>query len=174
MLGKETVPLLRSKFKEIKDFRNDVMHAHSMNTVSFHAAFSLIKDTNKQLDIEINKTTDTKKTSSVKQAGVSFNTILEDAIKNMDAPKGIQEYINGLQATIAQHIDLDGIAAISEAYKQQLCIDPHILSGFKHLQEKSQVVSIPEDAIPVLKLDPGVKDALIKCNNTTNGCKQKK
>lgn len=49
LIGKDTVPLLRSDFVRVKTYRNDIMHAHSMEASEFVDATRLIKAINKQL-----------------------------------------------------------------------------------------------------------------------------
>ena len=48
------VPLLRSSFNEIRNRRNDIMHAHNINKSEFNKARNLFKSVNEELDKAIN------------------------------------------------------------------------------------------------------------------------
>lgn len=83
LIGKNSVPLLCSDFIKVKNFRNDVMHAHNMNTKSFNAAKSLMKKINEQLDTEIGAIIGQKETTTDKILNNDFNETLSNSIKNM-------------------------------------------------------------------------------------------
>lgn len=53
LVGETSVPMLRDNYLLVKDYRNDVMHAHNINYSSFKDARSLFQKINKQLDTEI-------------------------------------------------------------------------------------------------------------------------
>lgn len=118
LIGENAVPLLRSDFVKVKDFRNDIMHAHSMNSSSFSSAMKLVKKINEQLDIEIGKII-VEKTPET-QSGEDFNTTMSVAIKDMDAAKQTkswQEQLAEIQATISS-IKGDGMIAALEEYRR--------------------------------------------------------
>lgn len=104
MVGENAVSQLRSEFTKVKDYRNDVMHAHSMNTASYSAALKLIEKINEQLDAEIGKIVDAKEKNITTSEDNSFNTTLDKAIKNMEAAssiKRLQEQLSEIQASTA-------------------------------------------------------------------------
>lgn len=53
MIGNR-LSVIKENFQIIKQYRNDVMHAHYMDYDTYKKAVSLFKDVNTQLDIEIN------------------------------------------------------------------------------------------------------------------------
>lgn len=55
LIGHETISVLRSDFIRVKNYRNDVMHAHNMDAASYTSALGVIKKINDQLDDELNK-----------------------------------------------------------------------------------------------------------------------
>ena len=53
IISKSTVPTLRESFLEVKQYRNDIMHAHNINFETFDKAKKLFKKINSELDIAI-------------------------------------------------------------------------------------------------------------------------
>lgn len=84
LIGKNSVPLLCSDFIKVKDYRNDVMHAHNMNTKSFNAAKNLMKKINEQLDTEIGSIIRQKETMTNQNTNNNFNETLGNAINNIN------------------------------------------------------------------------------------------
>lgn len=137
LIGKDAVPLLRSDFVKVKSFRNDIMHAHSMETAKYNEAAKLIKEINKQLDAEIGNIIGTKETVQGDSAQ-DFNAALGDAIRNMDEAQSIknwQEQLIALQSSIPT-IKSENLTAALTAYTK--IIDS---PGFKAAQ---QLVSSPQ------------------------------
>ena len=149
LIGENSVPLLRSDFVKVKDFRNDIMHAHSMSSSSFSSAMKLIKKINEQLDVEIGKIIVEKEKSPETQVGEDFNTAMTDAIKDMDAAKKTmtwQEQLAEIQATISSMKGTGMIAALEEY--RQLALSPEITALQQQLREISKIqIDIP----PALK-----------------------
>lgn len=120
LLGENAVPSLRSDFVKVKEFRNDVMHAHNMNASSFSAALKLIKKINKQLDVELGKISVDKNADELARNGVAFNVAMSNAIKDMRAAtqeKTLQEQLAEIQAAVTSPVGPSIIAALDE-YKQ--------------------------------------------------------
>lgn len=55
LVGNDNVSSLTSNYLDVKDFRNDVMHAHNINHTDYKIAKRLIKKINSELDVEIGK-----------------------------------------------------------------------------------------------------------------------
>lgn len=55
LLGCKCVKTLRNQFAEVKNYRNDVMHAHNINYAEFRTARQLFKDVNEELDQAIGR-----------------------------------------------------------------------------------------------------------------------
>jgi hypothetical protein len=161
LIGKDAVPLLRSDFIKVKNFRNDVMHAHAMNAKSYSSASKLIKKINEQLDTEIGKIIVAKENTVQQEVEQDFNTAMGDAIKDMDSVQSArswQEQLAELQA-MASGINSSGMISAIEEYRR-LAKSPEIVamreylvsSKFsditKHVQEISKIqLDIP----PVVK-----------------------
>lgn len=82
LIGINSVPLLCSDYINVKKFRNDVMHAHNMNTKSFNDAKNLMKKINEQLDTEIGAIIGQKEITADKSLNNDFNETLSNSIKN--------------------------------------------------------------------------------------------
>lgn len=109
------VPTLRSEFTVLKSFRNDVMHAHNMDTKAFLTAKKLIKKINAQLDSEIGKIIVEKEIEdkSCSQTKRDFNTLMSNAMKVMDEQKTVatlMEQLSQIQSSAAL-IDTTGARA---------------------------------------------------------------
>lgn len=55
LFGMEYVKTLHENFEKVRQYRNDVMHAHNINFEQFKSAKQLFKNVNKELDIAIGK-----------------------------------------------------------------------------------------------------------------------
>lgn len=106
-IGADIVPLLKSDFMRVKSFRNDVMHAHNINSSAFRSARKLLKDVNEQLDMAIQNTIITKSGQK------DFTTALNDAIKDIG--------ISNAWSNISSIFDLNGsllTSKLSEGVQQ--------------------------------------------------------
>ncbi len=122
LIGKDAVPLLRSDFVRVKSYRNDIMHAHSMNTSDHDDAKELIQKINTQLDDEIGKIIDVKE--EINDDGTyHFNTTFSDAIRNMNEAQMIvnnwQEQISGVQSALSA-VKRNNLVPAMAAYAQIL------------------------------------------------------
>ena len=171
LIGKDAVPLLRSDFAKVKSFRNDIMHAHSMETAKYNEAAKLIKEINKQLDAEIGNIIGTKETVQGDSAQ-DFNAALGDAIRNMDEAQSIknwQEQLIALQSSIPT-IKSENLTAALTAYTK--IIDS---PGFKAAQ---QLVSSPQwDSIQrilkgISKIQTDISPALIELQKVASSIHQ--
>ena len=148
LLGEDAVPSLRSNFVKVKEFRNDVMHAHNMNSASFSAALKLIKKINEQLNVELGKIIVDENVDEPAN-GVAFNVAMSNAIRDMDTAKQgktLQEQLAEIQAAVTSPVYPGVIAALDE-YKQ-LTSTLDFSAVQQQLQELSKIqIDIP----PALK-----------------------
>lgn len=86
LLGKECASTLRKKFYEIKEYRNDVMHAHNIDVERFNKATKLFTTINGELDSAIGKLIGTHEDNeSTSMVAKDFNKILGAALQNMQS-----------------------------------------------------------------------------------------
>lgn len=156
LIGKDAVPLLRSDFSRVKTYRNDIMHAHSMETSKFKDASNLIKEINKQLDVEIDKIIDTKE-EVLNENTENFNTALSNALRDMNEAQSVkswQEQMVALQSslpTIKSESIIPALTAYANTMQspefkiaQQLVASPQWNSVQRSLQEMSKIqIDIP-------------------------------
>lgn len=79
-LGKEYAPTLRERFREVNAYRNQVMHAHNMDSDEFHDAKDLFSTINEELDDAIEKfarSKDKKVVGRKKHAGAALAAALD-------------------------------------------------------------------------------------------------
>ena len=156
------VPTLRLKFVDLKGFRNDVMHAHNMDTKAYSAAKKLIKKINAQLDSEIGKIIIEKETAneSCSQTSRDFNTLMSNAMKTMDEQQTsatLMEQLSQMQSSAAL-IDANGMrAALKELEAISNIPEIHNISkyisssGLSAIQQQFQEISkVQENIAPAL------------------------
>ena len=173
LIGENSVPLLRSDFIKVKDFRNDVMHAHSMDTSTYKSALNLIKTINNQLDTEIGKIIGDKEDAiEIDKDNKDFNVAIADAIKDMEAVKenkSWQEQIAELQSSIST-IKTDGMVAALEEYRHFIN-HPDIVATTK-LMSSPTFASIQQGVKEIEKIKIDIPPALAELQKTLNSLKQ--
>ena len=150
LLGEKAVPELRSDFVKVKEFRNDVMHAHNMSASSFSEALKLIKKINEQLDAEIRKNIINKDAAQDGQNGETFSAAISNAIKKMNEVSQeakLQEKVAMIETAVALSEGCDIIAAYMEQHKVTLASAIlEIQENMLEIQEKLQAFT-PNPAI---------------------------
>lgn len=171
LIGKDAVPLLRSDFAKVKSFRNDIMHAHSMETAKYNEAAKLIKEINKQLDAEIGNIIGTKETVQGDSAQ-DFNAALGDAIRNMDEAQSIknwQEQLIALQSSIPT-IKSENLTAALTAYTK--IIDSPGFKAAQQLVSSPQWDSIQRSLKGISKIQADISPALIELQKVASSIHQ--
>lgn len=171
LIGKDAVPLLRSDFAKVKPFRNDIMHAHSMETAKYNEAAKLIKEINKQLDAEIGNIIGTKETVQGDSAQ-DFNAALGDAIRNMDEAQSIknwQEQLIALQSSIPT-IKSENLTAALTAYTK--IIDSPGFKAAQQLVSSPQWDSIQRSLKGISKIQTDISPALIELQKVASSIHQ--
>lgn len=171
LIGKDAVPLLRSDFAKVKSFRNDIMHAHSMETAKYNEAAKLIKEINKQLDAEIGNIIGTKETVQGDSAQ-DFNAAFGDAIRNMDEAQSIknwQEQLIALQSSIPT-IKSENLTAALTAYTK--IIDSPGFKAAQQLVSSPQWDSIQRSLKGISKIQTDISPALIELQKVASSIHQ--
>lgn len=108
LLGDDCVETLCSSFSEIRNYRNDVMHAHNIDYEQFNKAHKLFKKVNTELDSAIGKLIGAKETNT-EVTSTDFNNTLSSALAALHSP-----------------IDTSGLLVVSEALKSIISNQPII------------------------------------------------
>lgn len=101
LLTDTSVPTLRNNFTTIKNYRNDVMHAHNMDFDSFKDAKKYFENVNNELTIELNKLL-----GNTHQKADNFNETLDIALKKFNSATDIENMGNILRS-LGTQIDLN-------------------------------------------------------------------
>lgn len=171
LIGENSVPLLRSDFIKVKAFRNDVMHAHSMDTSTYKSALNLIKTINNQLDTEIGKIIGEKEDALEIDNEKDFNVAIADAIKDMNAVKenkSLQEQVAELQSSIST-IKTDGMVSALEKY-QHIVTHPDIVAATEFMSSPA-FASIQQWVKEIEKIKIDIPPALAELQKTLNSLK---
>ena len=91
LLGKEAVPLLSDNFVTVKNYRNDVMHAHDIDVKIFREAKKLFIDINKQLDTQIGLIIKKAEENPEETADSEFNDALNTALVAQNISGAVQQ-----------------------------------------------------------------------------------
>lgn len=110
LLGDDCVETLCGSFSEIRNYRNDVMHAHDIGYERFDAAQKLFKKVNNELDLAIRKLIGAKE-ANADITPADFNSTLSSAL-----------------AAVHSQVDTSSLLAASEALKGIISNQPIINS----------------------------------------------
>lgn len=99
ILGDKDVPTLRSKFRDVQTYRNDVMHAHNISKELFGKSRYLLDKINRELDGAIGKLIGNAEDAPT-DAKPDVNTAISSALAAMDF-SAISEALNGATAPSA-------------------------------------------------------------------------
>ena len=89
LFSKDSESDLHNNFYQVKKYRNDIMHAHEMDTKSFRFAQKLIENINKELDKEIGKLLDKNNIPQNNISEHNFNKMISDVAKEAENAKQI-------------------------------------------------------------------------------------
>lgn len=174
LIGENAVPLLRTDFVKIKDYRNDVMHAHSMNSSSFSSAMKLVKKINEQLDIEIGQIIIEKEKTPETQSGEDFNAAMSVAIKDMDAAKQTkswQEQLAEIQSTISS-MKGDGVIAALEEYRR--LTSSLEFDSFRTYMQSPEFAAVQQQIQEISKIQVDIPPAIKELQKVTASMEQYK
>ena len=120
LMGKGIVSKLSKEYLKVKDYRNDVMHAHNIRFKEFRESKELFEEINEQLDFEISKIITNVDKEKEEATKTNFNEVLGDALKIVDIQPSIYEPFN-------TPISSAGILDIQELNKELRIYQPTIL-----------------------------------------------
>lgn len=109
LIGEDAVPQLKQDFIAVKNYRNDVMHAHNIDAKTFRTIKKLFIKINKQLDTEIGKiiyVAETHPTVEESTYNADLNkaiternrALLLQVLAQVPSPRALQMYDIALQA----------------------------------------------------------------------------
>lgn len=145
LIGKNVVPLLRTDFLQVKNFRNDVMHAHNMSAKDYADALKLITIVNEHLSEEINKFIVEGQQDIKIEGEKSFDEALGDMLR-ADTKKGeksLQEQVRELHEVFSSLEKKD----MYELYKNIL----NARNLMIHQQEFPELVKTSVDLVNTFK-----------------------
>ena len=98
ILGEKYVPTLRSRFRDVQSYRNNVMHAHNISKEQFGKARYLFDKINIELDAAIGKLMGVSEASPTEHK-VNVNTAISSALAAMDLSALSDVFKNASQST---------------------------------------------------------------------------
>lgn len=161
LIGESAVPMLKDEHEIVRTYRNDVMHAHNIDTETFHSAQELFETINEQLDVEIGLVMDLAEKQESKLEKSDYNKILKDAIA---ASESYREMADLVKYTMSpQYLELQ------EAVRK-IGFDSEYLKAVKKLQDLPALQHEVDTAMKQM-LSPEMlewQEALRKINLDTN------
>ena len=119
LLGDDCAKTLCESFSELRNYRNDVMHAHDIGYERFNAAQKLFKKVNNELDLAIGKLIGAKE-ANTDVTPADFNSTLSSAL-----------------AAVHSQVDTSSLLAASEALKgivsNQPIINPEVSKSLSQI-----------------------------------------
>lgn len=119
LLGDDCAKTLCGSFSELRNYRNDVMHAHNIDYERFNKAEKLFKKVNAELDLAIGKLIGAKE-ENAEVTPVDFNSTLSSALET----KQSQVYTNSL---------LDVSEALKSIMSNQPIISPELSESLSQI-----------------------------------------
>ena len=164
LLGNEAVVSLSDNFLTVKNYRNDVMHAHNIDTKTFRDAKRLFGDINTQLDEEIGRILQTAQRQPETTESSDYNDTLNAALQTYNlsgmtqVAKEIADYMAGLDSETIRAVAL-------EIQKRHMAIDySEIQDTIKKALEAYSNVEIEKTLqriIDTQKVEPGKQEQTV-------------
>ncbi len=157
ILSEKDVPALRSRFRDVQTYRNDVMHAHNIDRRRFSKARYLFKTINKELDNAIDRQIGiSEKRPDVRR--LETNTAISLALAAMDLSTISDAFMNvsfspallGISSQVLKELQnvqaLCAGTALADAAKimQAPIIQPALGEALKSLQLLTKRLSVVE------------------------------
>ena len=162
LMGSKAVPLLREEFSSVKKYRNDVMHAHSINYKTYKEAKSLFIKINKQLDAEIGLIVEISEKPTPKNPSSNYNLVLSEAIKNMNL---------GNQSIMLRESFFPAVTQLQEIYSRISDItsscNSSLNDAIQGLNLGSQNIMLHEQLSPAITK---LQETYSKISEITSGC----
>ncbi len=143
IFDEKDVPTLRSRFRDVRSYRNAIMHAHNIGKETFSKARYLFNNINKELDTAISKLIRTSEESPAKQkqevnAAISFAmdlSALSGALKVVWVSPAMLEMSSQMSKVLEGLLPLGTSTALADAVKgmRLTTIQPFVAQALKDL-----------------------------------------
>lgn len=147
LLGTERVKTLRKKFNELRNYRNDVMHAHNINLNQFKLAKRLFQKVNAELDIAIRELIGAKEENEP-TTPVDFNRKLSSALMSLQDYSSIDDLSSKLNSTIMSLQNRPEAKLYSEIEKLnnkiQSAFSPELIKTLSAIENIENYISNPQ------------------------------
>jgi hypothetical protein len=111
ILLKEDVPTLRSRFRDVQTYRNDVMHAHNIDKEQFEKARYLFDKVNKELDSAIDRLLQKKKIEQLKNTP-TVSAAIKSTMQAQELST-ISDIVQSLALIFNQKEDISGLLSVT-------------------------------------------------------------
>mgnify|MGYP000887686395 FL=1 len=175
ILSEKDVPTLRSRFRDVQTYRNDVMHAHNISKELFRKARYLFNKINKEPDSAIGKligVSEEKPTERKPEVNTAISSALaavdlsalSDALKGASLSPAVLEMSSQMSKVLEGLQPLGASAALAEAVKgiQLPTIQPAVAKALKGLTPTISNPAITEalKGMNAIANNPAITEAL--------------
>lgn len=115
LLGKGTVPSLRTRFNDVREYRNDVMHSHNIDWEKYKDALELYTAINQELDSALADVIDNEKPA---QENTFFNQTLQEALEAQTQFSAYSELQKQMQEFALPYMTNSEIEALRQQVKE--------------------------------------------------------
>ena len=175
ILGEKDVPTLRSRFRDVQTYRNDVMHAHNISKECFSKARYLFEKINKELESAIGKligAPEDKPTAHKSEVNTAISSALaamdlstiSDALKGVSLSPAVLEMSSQMSKVLEGLHPLGASTALAELVKgiQLPTIQPAVAEALKGLTPAMSGPAMTEalKSMNAIANNPALTDAL--------------
>lgn len=113
LIGKNTVPTLRKEYLKVKDYRNDIMHAHNIDYSTYIDAKTIFRTINRELKSEIELEIKTAKEKPDHKEDNGFNALLGSSLMKANLQDAFSKAFLQLHAKSIENISATSLLQIS-------------------------------------------------------------
>lgn len=155
LLGDDCVETLCKSFSNLRNYRNDVMHAHNIDYERFNTAQKLFKKVNEELDSAIGKLIGAKE-DNTEITSVDFNSTLSSALAAIQSQVetsslfAVSEALKNIvsnQPIIDQKVS-ESLSRIGQSMMEEYTVKPEITTAMAYL---SKIAAVQRDMTPAMR-----------------------
>lgn len=154
LLGDDCAETLCKSFSNLRNYRNDVMHAHNIDYKQFNAAQKLFKKVNEELDSAIGKLIGARE-DNTEITSVDFNSALSSALATIQSQVetssllAVSEALKNIvsnQPIIDQKVS-ESLSRIGQSIMEEYTLKPEITAAMAYL---SKIAAVQRDMTPAM------------------------
>lgn len=143
LFSNETVPTLRRKFRKVKEYRNDIMHAHNIDKITYGKAKYLFDRVNQELDNAIKGFI-----NDIEENNISEEIILKYADTISKAIIDFDLYFQNLEETTQNILQTFNSTILNQLNQLNYFLENSNLNEYQKILESNDSLKKSIDMIP--------------------------